>query len=237
MSARWQGKGERGPDRKVRRGSFDRDDRRAQVFRPIADGTTKGALGWIDCVLKTVSEWDDHSRRKGGQRPLGLHGLRVLEVLLGRRGKVAIDFGTGRLDPALDTIAAAASLARNTVIRALARLKGLGLLDWVRRTQVTENAGGYGPQREQISNAYYFTLEQLPKRVLQRFRDLWARKRLAQGNAPPAAARARTVDDVADPALRQALRALEAGVVEDTDASPPSGQYPRTEQGNKEFGR
>lgn len=231
MSARWQGKAERGPDRKVRRGSYDKDDRRADVFRPIADGSTKGALGWIDCVLKTVSEWDDHSRRQGGGRPLGFHGLRVLETLLGRRGKIPLDFKTGRLDPAIDTIAAAARVARNTVIRALARLKALGLLDWVRRTQVTDNAGGYGPQREQISNAYWFTLERLPKRVLQRFRDLWARKRLAQGNPPPDPGKPAKA---ASPALAAALAALDAVV---PDASSPTGQYPGPEQGNKELGR
>lgn len=192
-------------------------------------------MGWIDCVIETVEEWDDLSRQKGGGRPLGAHGLKVLRALLGRtpgaKKAIAIDYKSGRIDPAIDTIAKAAKLCRNTVIRALARLKGLGLLDWVRRTQATDNVGGYGPQREQISNAYWFTLEHLPKRVLQRFRDLWARKRIAQGNEPPAPRQARTIDDVADPALRATLRALEAGLVEEPHASSPSGQYPRSEQG------
>jgi hypothetical protein len=44
-SARFTGK-KRGNDRKVRRHSCDIDDVRAQVFRPIGDGTTAGALRW-----------------------------------------------------------------------------------------------------------------------------------------------------------------------------------------------
>ena len=78
FTARLTGKAERGSDRKVRRGSIDIEDRRARVFRPIGDGTTAGALGWIDCMLKVVAEWDNEQRAKGGARPLGLHGLRVL---------------------------------------------------------------------------------------------------------------------------------------------------------------
>lgn len=212
---------ERGPDRKVRRGSFDVGDARARVFRPIGDGTKAGALGWIDCLLKTVSEWDDQERRTGGGRPLGLHGLRVLEVLLGRRGVVAVDFKTGRLEPAIDTIARAARMSRTTVIRALARLKALGILGWVRRTQKTGNDGLFGPQREQISNAYWFDLSGAPARFLRRFRDLLSRKQLRRTDAPPAPPPAKATP--ADPALADMLRRLGDAV---DNASPPSGQYP-----------
>ena len=168
FTAQLTGRSERGPDRKVRRDSFDIDDRRAQVSRRIGDGTTAGALSWIDCLLKTVGEWDNLERRKGGGRPLGLAGMRVLETLLGRHGTVAIDFRSGLLEPALDTIARVAGVCRTTVVRALARLRALKILEWVRRTRRTDAEGQAGPQREQVSNSYYFTPERLPARVLQR---------------------------------------------------------------------
>ncbi len=184
-------------------------------------------MRWIDVLLETIEEWDDFERRRGGARPLGLHGLKVLKALVGRskHARVPIDFKTGRLDPAIDTIAAAARVGRGTVIRALANLKRLGVLDWVRRTKTTDNAGGYGPQREQISNAYFFCLN-LPARVLQRFRDVYARRKLgAKGAAPPdTPPKPMTAAEIRDPELRAVLQRLEAGVT--NDASPPSGEYP-----------
>lgn len=228
VAAHLTGRSERGPDRKVLRNSYDVADRRAQVFRPIGDGTTAGALSWIDCLLKTVSEWDDWSRRKGGARPLGFHGLRVLETLLGRRGTIAVDFKTGRLDPAIETIAHVACLSKTTVIRALAKLRDLGLLSWVRRSQKTGNDGLYGPQREQVSNAYFFTPEGLPARVLQRLRDLVTRRKLRRGGVePPAPDTPPSLATVRDPELRAALERMEQGL----NASPPSGLYPCSEQG------
>lgn len=227
-TAHLTGRDERGRDRKVRRGSYDVDDRRAQVFRPIGDGTTAGALSWIDCLLKTVSEWDDMERARGGARPLGLHGMRVLETLLGRRGTIALDFRTGRLEPAIDTIARVARVGRTTVIRALARLRELKILSWVRRSQSTGNDGHYGPQREQVSNAYYFTPEALPARVMQRLRDLVARKALRRRGTAPASPPSPAPSPASDE-LRDVLARFRAGIDardQASNASPPSGQYP-----------
>ena len=226
-SAQLTGRTERGADRKVRRNSYDVDSRQAQVFRPIGDGSTAGALGWIDCLLKTVTEWDDLERRKGGARPIGFHGIRVLETLLGRRGVIQVDFRTGRLEPAIDTIARVAGLCRTTVVRALARLNALKILHWVRRTQRTQTAGQPGPQREQVTNAYWFDLSGLPARVRQRFRDLWNRKRVSREGtlsiAPPKITGP-------SPELAAILVSIEAGIAaKEQSASPPSGQYPRSE--------
>jgi len=228
FAAHLAGKGERGTDRKVRRHSIDVEDRRARVSRPIGDGTTAGALSWIDCLLKAVSEWDDVQRAKGGARPLGLHGLRVLEALLGRRGKVAVDFRTGRLDPELATIARAAGVTKTTVVRALARLKAMKVLDWIRRTERTGKHGVFGPQRRQVANSYFFTPEALPARVAQRLRDLLARRRLRRsGTMPPDSPKASARPST--PELRDLLDRMEAGIArasEGLNASPPYGQYP-----------
>lgn len=223
FTAQLTGRGERGADRKVRRGSVDVDDRRARVSRPIGDGSKAGALSWIDCLLKTITEWDNMERRKGGVRPLGLHGIRVLEVLLGRHGKIAVDFKSGDIDPAIETIAQIGRVSKTTVVRALARLKAMKVLDWIRRTERTGNDGLFGPQRRQVSNAYWFTPEQLPARVLQRLRDLLARRRARRAEAappgPPADSGPRQPTDLG---LRAALARLSEGV----NAIPPSGQYP-----------
>lgn len=214
---------ERGPDRRVRRNSYDADDDpRAQVFAPIGDGTKAGAMGWIDALLQTAKEFDDLQRAPGGARPLGT-AIAVLEVLLGRRGrtKIPIDFKTGRLDPAIDTIAAAAALGRGTVIRALAALKRHGFLDWVRRTRKTGNDGQYGPQRQQTSNAYFFSLNGMAKRVRQRLRDLLARKRIAREAraAAPPPTEPPPSRKPHNSALSEALGALGAAVA---NASPPN---------------
>jgi hypothetical protein len=226
---------ERGPDRGVRRHSYDVDDRRAQVFAPIGDGTKHGALDWIDAFLETAREYDDFHRGERGRRPLGFTGIRVLEILLGRRG-VPIDFRTGRLDPAIDTIARIGRLVRATVIRALARLREHGFLHWVRRTRPTGNAGHAGPQREQITNAYYFDLAALPAKVRQRFRDLLARRALRRVQratppprpVPPASVAKAPAPLARDPLLAAALARMGALVA---GASPDDGQYPA--QGNQ----
>jgi hypothetical protein len=229
LAAQLSGRRERGADRKVRRNSYDVDDRRAQVFRPIGDGSAEDALGVIDSLVRVVSDWDDEERRTGGTRPLGLHGIRVLETLLGRRGTIGIDFRSGRIEPAIDTIARVARLSRTTVIRALAKLKALKILDWVRRTQKTDRGGLFAPQREQVSNAYFLTPEGLPKRVAQRLRDLIAKRRRQRAN------RTTTVTEAKAPApqpmnaeMVDALARLGAGIAArdaGQSASPPYGQY------------
>ena len=65
-----------------------------------------------------------------------------------------LDFATGRLFPSLTAIADRAGCHANKVINALAKLSRHGLIDWVRRTTRTGNAGEAGPQLEQTSNAY-----------------------------------------------------------------------------------
>lgn len=202
---------ERGADPHVRRESFDVDDRRAQVFRPIGDGTKAGAMSWIDCILKVARDYDDLERTKGGARPLGHTAIAVLEVLLGRRGRkrIPVDFRTGRLDPMIDTIAEAVALARITVVRALAKLKAKGFLSWVRRTVKTGQDGQFAPQRRQTSNAYFFDLAAMPKHVRQRLRDLVeARRRSRVARAAAAPAEPPPPAPPQNAGLRAALKAL-----------------------------
>lgn len=168
----------RGPDKRVRRSSVDVDDRRArEVWRAINGGSRAGGLRWRDAVVRTAREYDLVGKQTGRWGPLGPHALRVLEELL-----QLVDFATGRLDPSYARLQARTGYARSTIASALRKLKVHRFLDWVRRTRIVE--GEAGPERKQTSNAYYFSLGGLPKRVLQRFRDLLGRaERTAAGEA------------------------------------------------------
>lgn len=160
----------RGRDQ-VRRHSYDVDDKRADVFRRIADGTKKGGGRWRAALLKAAKEFDQHAKEAGKRGPLTPYGIRVLEELLWR----ALDFKTGRSEPTIAALQGWTGYARVTVVRALARLKAHGFLDWVRRSRRKEQPREYGPQREQTSNAYFFDLGRMAKNVRQRVLDLIAR--------------------------------------------------------------
>lgn len=84
--------------------------------------------------------------RHGGA--LGHAALQVLHVLVFD----FLDYRTGRLDPAYETIARKANLARSTVGAALKRLRGLGIVNWIRRCAGKMTAGHY--TLEQETNAY-----------------------------------------------------------------------------------
>src|SRR5690606_18490378 len=85
---------------------------------------------------------------------LGHIGLAVLEVLYQRY----LDYKTGRLDPAIATIAEAIGHSYAAVHAALRRLRAAGFLHWVRRSEPVEDADGAGPQVKQVSNAYALLL-------------------------------------------------------------------------------
>lgn len=153
----------------VRRNSFDVTDRRAQVFRPIGDGTKAGAGRWRNRYLQVAEEYDRQMKKKGERHPIGANALRVLKTLLWLPG---LDFKTGRLEPAIATIQEMTGFARKTVVDALNRLKEHGFLNWIRRTEKTGNMPGEGPQVKQATNAYFFDLHRLHKRAQMRLRQL-----------------------------------------------------------------
>lgn len=219
--------GKRRTEQPVRRNSYDVDDRRAKPWRPIGDGSKKGALQWIDALLRTAREFDLEERARGTHGRINQYGYRVLEVLLGRGGGVPIDFRTGTLEPAIATIMTKTGFARQTVVAALARLKKHGFLDWVRRTERTGAAVGDGPQVKQATNAYFFDLAQLPKNVLQRFRDLLAiaRRRAAERDPEHTQAPPTQPGRPTNPELAAALDRVGALV---ESASLPEGQNPST---------
>ncbi|MEG8221980.1 hypothetical protein OSJ57_15325 [Sphingomonas sp. HH69] len=206
------------PDRKrtPRRNSFDTDDQRAKVFQPVRHGSD-----WIGAVIQAfdellhdqrVSRYKESDRLQDGDRRILLSFLKL------------IDFKTGQLDPSYQELADRAGCHRATAIEACKRFaKWLGLR-WVRRTVVAETVGLAGPQREQISNAFFFDLSSAPKRVWATFKAALRRKVIKRrGKAPEGMQKTPKADD---PVLVAALNSLGNTLDNRDSASRVSRPYP-----------
>lgn len=95
--------------------------------------------------------------------PLGNVAIEVLELFAN-----LVDFRTGRLDPAIETLMCKLRRSRDAIVRALKALRMHGFLDWLRRYVPTGNEGR-GPQVQQTSNAYRLSLPARAKQFLGRF--------------------------------------------------------------------
>lgn len=94
--------------------------------------------------------WDKKTRARGKHGGIiGRAGLSVLYALI----HDFLSFSTGRLDPAVRTIAKAASVAERTAYTALRKLRQLGLLNWQRRCEHAIAENGRFMLR-QTTNAY-----------------------------------------------------------------------------------
>lgn len=104
-------------------------------------------------ILQAAERYDlvtRRERRKGCRNgALGHVARDVLRELLR-----LLDFKTGRLDPAIKTLADRCGYSVAAVVEALKRLRSHGFLDWLRRYEPTGNTGTKAPQVRQISNAY-----------------------------------------------------------------------------------
>jgi hypothetical protein len=203
----------------VRRNSYDIDDRRAQVFRPIGDGTKNGGMKWRDRYLRVAKEYDRQMKKPGARHPIGANAILVLEALL-----QFVDFKTGRLDPMIATIESSTGFARKTVIDAMRRLKDHGFLNWVRRTERTGAAKGEGPQVKQATNAYFFDIGRLHARARMRLRQLLGRPPAPDGLTADTAAPAAPLR-LASPELEAVLARMGAAF-EGGSASAENSQNP-----------
>jgi hypothetical protein len=95
-------------------------------------------------------DFERQTRQPGKQDgALGRNGLLVLHALLFD----LIDYVTGKLDPAIKTIARKACVSESSAKRGLANLKAAGLLNWIRRAGETRDEKGRFCL-EQDTNAY-----------------------------------------------------------------------------------
>lgn len=80
---------------------------------------------------------------------IGSHVLLVLHTLIFE----FLNYGTGRLDPSYAAIQRKTRLCRQTVAKALARLKELGIVNWIRRCREDRDEAGRFVLRQE-TNAY-----------------------------------------------------------------------------------
>jgi hypothetical protein len=156
----------------VRRNSYYASDRRStSLWRPIAPNGRE-AHRLIAARLKAAEHYNERNKQAGErQGPIGDVGIRLLRELYR-----IVDFKTGRLEPAIDTLCERINRARATVVKYLAKLKEHGFLDWVRRSEPIDDVDGAGPRVRQITNAYGFSL---PKAA-----SAWVAKILGNGPVP-----------------------------------------------------
>lgn len=104
-------------------------------------------------ILHAARRFERVHRQPGSRTgPLGFVALEVLELFVN-----LVDYRSGRLEPALETIMRLCRRSKDAVVRALANLRRHGFLDWLRRYEPTDREGA-GPQVQQTSNAYRLSL-------------------------------------------------------------------------------
>ena len=215
----------------VRRNSYAANDRRAQaVWRPLGKPHEGRKIAYL--TLKAAEGFELRHKQFGRQNgPLGHTGLEVLRYFFRR-----VDYRTGRLDPALDTIATDIGRSKETVNKAIGRLKAHGFVVAVRRAEVTGFQGS-GPQIRQLSNAYGL---RIPKVVAEWMARNWSNpplpdcdhwRRQAENEVFEAmldqlSAEAQTLVTIGgDGSMAEAIVAL-ARAWDRNRASPVSGQNP-----------
>jgi hypothetical protein len=115
-------------------------------------------------IYHKAVEWNRRGKLAGCHGGLiGSHVLHVLHTLI-------FDFlnhATGRLDPSYNAIQRRTRLCRQTVAKALARLKQLGIINWIRRCREDHDEHGRFVLRQE-TNAYAI----LPETQWRNFMDI-----------------------------------------------------------------
>lgn len=152
----------------VWRNSYYENTIEHRIWRPIGD--VRRGKRTAGAVIKAARTFERESRwkRKGEERRtrrglLGEVGIEVLEALW-----ELVDFATGRLEPAINTIADQLGRSYSAVHAALKRLRAHGWLHWVRRSRPVDDPTPGGQQVEQITNAYALLIPKELERFLER---------------------------------------------------------------------
>ena len=220
----------------VRRNSYNRGEREHLLWGPIARDTRSAKRLIGNCLRAAELYEHTHRRRLQAQHPgkrngpLGDVGLLVLRALYD-----LVDFKTGRLEPAIDTIAERVCKARSAVTKALKRLKAHGFLSWIRRTEPVENPGA-GPQIRQITNAYGFGMPPEAAAWVERWMgngplpdDELARQECRQTELKAMLGQASAADFVDfhnEPGATADILKRMLALIPANSASPPAGQNP-----------
>lgn len=140
----------------VWRNSYNEGQLESRLWRPIAGGKMRSAKRLLGARLKAARTMELRTRiarkrmqpgtRNGSLGPIAVEVLEYMNSI--------VDFLTGKLDPAISTIADAIGRSYGAVKNALDALRDHGFIQWIRRCRPLDNKGEPGPQAVQISNAY-----------------------------------------------------------------------------------
>lgn len=115
-------------------------------------------------IVLAARRYERAGRRRGNRNgPLGGVAIEILDLFAN-----LVEFGTGRLEPAISAIMDKLHRSRDAVVRALKNLRTHGFLDWLRR-YVSVESDGRGPQIKQTSNAYRMCLPEKARALLGRW--------------------------------------------------------------------
>lgn len=127
-----------------------------RIWKRIGNGTKRDGRRFTGALMAAARRVELESRAKRRETDkgcqngkLGVIGLEVLQTMVD-----LVDFMKGRLEPAIATIAERIGRSYSAVHSALRRLQAAGFIDWIRRSRPRDDASGFGPQVEQITNAY-----------------------------------------------------------------------------------
>lgn len=102
-------------------------------------------------ILLAAKKFDKKYKQPGRKNgALGAVAIEVLEYLIN-----CVDYTTGRLEPAIQTIMSRIRRSKDAIVRGLKNLRQHGFIDWIRRYVPT---GKEYPPVEQTSNAYRLLL-------------------------------------------------------------------------------
>lgn len=138
------------------RNSYEEGQLEDRIWRPVARGKLRAAKRLLGARLKAVRMMERKTRlarrlveRGAKNGAVGPVAIDVLEYLY-----AMVDFATGRLEPAIQTIADNIGRSYGAVHNALKALRRHGFLHWIRRSRSVGTKGEAGPQAHQIPNAY-----------------------------------------------------------------------------------
>lgn len=183
-------------------------------------------------IVAGARRYELATRQPGAQNgALGFVALEVLDFLAN-----LVNYKTGQLDPALETMMRRLKRSKDAITRALKALRAHGFLDWLRRYVPTGNEGR-GPQVQQTSNAYRLSMPPRALRLLGRYGQpapapddfTAAQERRETGRADYMASLSPLevlAESDLDPGLRAALEGLAQGVERESGSRSESRSIP-----------
>ncbi|QDK34555.1 helix-turn-helix domain-containing protein [Sphingomonas sp. IC081] len=181
------------------RRTFDVNDSRAQVGRILGDGSARQGKIVLATIVEVAKKWFKHANEDARiafaadraasskapatpgaapqrRRVLKWNVLNTLDAVLG-----FTNFKTGECIATYEMIAGAAECGRDTVYRHLNILRDLGLIDWVRRCEPTDNKK---QPTKAAPNAYFFEITRLPSPIQMTMRQILKRRGVTLASHP-----------------------------------------------------